>query len=1244
MAVIRNFVSIKPFTSVTSVGINLNVIRKGINRTGMLVEGISKNYAETAKLIKFEREWLHNATDENVSDIQKNEKLKTTRFKKSLAKRASEWSRKNRDDSESEAEKGAIRDENKIPDEVKKPIKSFLEAIGSLLGNIAKYFLIFGALNWLESNSESAVKFFKLVYAIGKFAFQLTKIGVGGVMDGLTNMFGDFSNGGLNENIVKRGLRFFLGALQFAGGLAMLRFASYLIMPWKLFQDMNLIRSIFVKNAMTEAEMKASAEARKTGYRDKKTGIIYTKEEYNAIKKSARRADAKRAKKAGKGMSSDLYESQLGDRFQSQYDPQKKGKLSKFQQRGRIAGKKMTRGISKFAKANPGKVMGGLSVLGGGLRIASGLAMGESAGEAVGAGVGQAAGGILGGIAGTALLGPFLGPFAPLVGSAIGSVLGEFVGKSIGPIIEPIFKPLGRYFGMLMKVWGAVMTPLTDAFGETFSALFDFIGQLGKILIDVAGVLWDFYKMVYGPIFSVIGETISLVIDNAKRITDPGSMAQGYADSLTFNLFDFDKKNKPKKAAGGPVPHRAIGGPVPQGSEEKAISDAGMLMLGTIKGTVSSFGFAGSGVASFINSDVTRLGGVFGGKSTVPAPSGLSSNKVSATLEMPKEGISKTGSSGPGADEQLYRAVTNPQSGMKGILDKTLTIFERNSGKEESSKPVTTTTTTTTGGGGGGEPGVGDPGNVDTSGIKGGGHAKGLTIAKKLMSDFKIKAPAAAGIVGNLMHESGLQPDNVENGKGFKDGAVNNIPVGTQRVGYGWGQWTNDRLERIRGFFKKRGMADKPATDADNYAYLHNELSTVEPVKGHWYNWQGKNIPEDDPSKAATWFMMNWERPGKPHLDARQKYAVALNKDLQKMAKGGKIRRSTPGMGEPAKQVYEKLEEKILEKRKDLQGFAKGGLLSTNGSRGDVRLSPATPFSQYNLHHNKPDTDRYNNARLGGAPIVPRDYVVVRDFGNQGLDRGAPVVAGVDGKVVVAGGAYNTVVIKKGGKDRMQFHHFDSITTRVGQMVTDSTVIGKQGNKPEGIVHVHLDATPSDHRSYVAAQMGGKFDASSMIEAGQTAAPGSGGGATTTTTTTQEAKAEPDTIENREKALITSLEQFFEAIKGISGGSAGLEPSPQKPLPAAGTTASPTSPAKQTIVPSAITPASQIDAKKLQAQKALAAKAAKDKDSATFVPPLQTHIHTVQPQVINTGGNDSGSRVVHGITSPMLTGRPKGSN
>ena len=97
--------------------------------------------------------------------------------------------------------------------------------------------------------------------------------------------------------------------------------------------------------------------------------------------------------------------------------------------------------------------------------------------------------------------------------------------------------------------------------GEVFNVL----GALGGMLFKFTKPLRDFYGFVFSQGMKAIGDTVAFVINNAKRLMDPGSMAQGFADMLTFNLFDFDKMNDPReeeykkkkkksrRAAGGPV-------------------------------------------------------------------------------------------------------------------------------------------------------------------------------------------------------------------------------------------------------------------------------------------------------------------------------------------------------------------------------------------------------------------------------------------------------------------------------------------------------------------------------------------------------------------------------------------------------------------------------------------------------------------------------------------------------------------
>jgi hypothetical protein len=793
---------------------------------------------------------------------------------------------------------------------------------------------------------------------------------------------------------------------------------------------------------------------------------------------------------------------------------------------------------------------------------------------------------------------------------------------------------------MLFDVIGSAMEPFKESFGELFSALFDFVGQIGNLVMQVATILWDFYKFVYGPIFSVIGDVVGFVVENAKRMMDPGSVAQGIADSFTFNIFDFDKKNK--KAAGGPVdaPSRAMGGPIGPMSVTQApvLAAVGNTMLDAVVGGIGGFGFAGAKALGFISGDVARLRTTFGttgGIGVSGSPRGAM--KTAITLQK-TSAANLAGSTDKGASEQLYRAVSDEDKGLKGVLLKAIRIFDANYGKGNA--------TSGGGGGGGGGGGApagggdgsgysGDPGNVAVSGDV---VTKGVEISKKIMSDTGATKQAAAAIAGNMAHESaGFVPGIREGGPFGRSSKP--WPKGTVGKGYGWAQWTNHRPgSRYDAFIKSYGGDyNKIPTNADNYRFLMQELmqgnggfiSKGQGTSGSFAEFKKKT----DVANATVDFRKTWERAGVAHDESRINYA---NKFLAKMASGGVIngkarprRNAMVGLGEPTLNFYEKLEEKAQEKI-SIQGFAKGGVLSTNGRDSDLQLSSQTPFSKYRLHHGKPDSDSYNKNRLGGSPIVPRDYVIVRDFNNQSKDRGSPVVAGVDGKVVHAAG-YTVVIKGSNGKDRMQFHHFDKITASVGQMVNASTVIGLQGNKPSGAVHVHLDATPTDHRAWSATQLGGQFDASSMTEKGGSTDTGGGGGGSGGGGGGGEAPEEPETVESMQKKLEDLLNQFGKAMSDTKKGF--QLPAQEKPQ----TTAPSPTPA------GSIQPATTVNAEQLKKAKEMEAKAIRDKESDMFVPAPTVIQQTIQQPVINNVGQ-SNTVVIRGTPSPMLTGRPRRTN
>ena len=941
MANIRTFVKIRPIETKSPTGLGFNKIRLSINRLGTATNSIADSFHQTTELIRFENEFLSKSSRTQIEDVKEEGKEKKSLFARAATKLRKKFSKTKRDKQEtsSEAARGSKKgekDAKKRFEQIKKPFEGFLKGIASLFGNLIMFAITYGALDWLSNkqNAENATKVVKLIWHIGKFGYWLAKNSIGLILDGLTNVIGDFGN----EGAIRRSFRFMLGAFQMLGGIAALRTAQYLIMPWKLMKDINLLRSVFGAQAQTQAEVEESTRIRKTGYRDTKTGVIYSEEEYKQMKKSAAKADAKRARKAGKGMSSDLYQGEVDKRFVSQFDGKKKNKLA---QRARIgmkrAGKPMKgafRNIGKFAKANPGKVAGGLSVLGGGMRIASGLAMGESAGTAVGAGVGQAAGGIIGGIAGTALLGPFLGPFAPIVGNAIGGFLGEFIGSKIGPIIEPIFEPIGRYFQMIFKVIGGAFGPLFNDFGEMFGALFDFIGQLAKMLFKAADIFFQFHKFVFGLGFGALGKTIGFIVNNVKRLTDPASVGKGIADALTLNLFDFDGENK--KAAGGPVEMKS-GGALSFGSHPDMLAATGGILLQSIVGGFKNFGFVGSKVLQLMSGDVNKIGGILGVKVNTSSGSGSKLGN-SLSLDTSTSSTSKVAdvTSNLSYKKNVHDAI---KKGLNGVLLAGIKLFD-----PEAAKAIEQRNNSGGGGvnnGGGNQTPGGPVGSFSGNANSGSVQAKGVNIANNFKQELGITKEAAAAIAGNFAHESSGFIPGIREGGPFGQ-STKPWPKNTVGRGYGWAQWTNaapgDRYDKFIQSYG--GDYNKIPTNEDNWKFAVSEMKGPEPLGSSFSSMT-------DVAAAAVWFRKHWERAGVHHDEPRIQYAQQF---LTEMAKGGIVPQLLDAGGEVDKDGLPK-DPKMLKRLKKskqnmtdaLRQMAGGGELDKLDFAKGASRGPGTP-------------------------------------------------------------------------------------------------------------------------------------------------------------------------------------------------------------------------------------------------------------------------------------------------------------
>ncbi len=530
---IKSYVKIRPIKEDGAYSASFNQIRKGINRTGKVVTNISRNQVETEKLITFERDWLRTKSFKEVDEDQREEKEDLNVFQKwkkgFMGMFKFEQRNKKEDKAESKGTKG--QEESPIKKKAKKAAMGFLQTLANFLTPIFDLILKATVFKWLENpeNAKKAAKVFKLVTAIGKFAFSILGFGVNNIARGITNIFGADPN----KTGIAKVLAPLTGFLQLLTGIATLR---YLLNPLKLFSDGKKVRNLFRDTSLKELEWKKNEQWRKFGYKDTESGKIYTEQEYKSMKKSVERQQ-KKLRAQGKTQQAD----RIGRKFNQRV------KNPTRLQSGKNFGKKLMKpGMQK-----------GLAVVGGISRIASGIAMGEDKTQAVGAGLGQAAGGMIGAAAGTALLGPFLGPFAPIVGNAIGGFLGEWVGKTFLPVIKPLFEPIKKYFQLM---FGLVQDVAKDTgITEFLGTLFEFVGQIGKVMFDVLGWIMKPITFLLGGVIKLLGGTISFIIKAAKNIWAFMSNPIGFAWKVIRGKDPGKDVKLDEMAAGGRIDVQGIG-------------------------------------------------------------------------------------------------------------------------------------------------------------------------------------------------------------------------------------------------------------------------------------------------------------------------------------------------------------------------------------------------------------------------------------------------------------------------------------------------------------------------------------------------------------------------------------------------------------------------------------------------------------------------------------------------------------
>ncbi|AGS81101.1 baseplate hub subunit and tail lysozyme [Caulobacter phage Cr30] len=135
---------------------------------------------------------------------------------------------------------------------------------------------------------------------------------------------------------------------------------------------------------------------------------------------------------------------------------------------------------------------------------------------------------------------------------------------------------------------------------------------------------------------------------------------------------------------------------------------------------------------------------------------------------------------------------------------------------------------------------------------------KASALTKKLMERYGLTDYQAAGIVGNLVHESNLIPNRIQ-GTGVQTGSPD--PSSKSGKGYGWAQWDNVRRQNFIKFCDQKNLDIQ--SDEANYQFLCHELDTTEKSTIVALK-QTSNVND-----ATSIFLTKFERAGVSHIDRR---------------------------------------------------------------------------------------------------------------------------------------------------------------------------------------------------------------------------------------------------------------------------------------------------------------------------------------------------------------------------------------
>ena len=685
---------------------------------------------------------------------------------------------------------------------------------------------------------------------------------------------------------------------------------------------------------------------------------------------------------------------------------------------------------------------------------------------------------------------------------AAGNFIKEKGQKALQPIMDSAYKLLkekgiikmaqefgGKAMDLIKKVPGfsKIMSKVQKAGGAAMLA------KLGGKAIPIIGGLFNLYfaydRFKNGDKTGAMLEALSAVLDIAGLVTGgTTSIASALIDAYLFGrdffpeyiasenkLFDsmiakvmgplagIQKMLPPLPFAEGGIvtkPTRALvgeAGPeaiIPLSKFSSGVdANLAATVISATQSMFSRMGASGDLAKQLIGGDLSNAAKTFGIGNIASAGGGdrLSQSKSVVKLGKEIENLSE--------DEQLRKMLgdktptvgkgeySNTMNNLRGALANVLGVFMSIASKDF--KPGSTNKNKNTNGTTSGAP----PGNIDLA-----GNSNAEKVFRYLVDKEGFTPEAAAGIIGNLMQESGVNPKSRQLGGG---------------PGRGIMQWTeSERWASMQQWAKGK----------DPWALETQVQWMIKEMKSYGTYNRIKNVK--DYKKAVEIFESEMEKAGTPNYPRRYAYAASAYGSFggtKQMAKGGELKKSLP------KPTFKYKPDDIRDNfipvgsEGSFRRFASGGIyvFSTAPSGAPRLMGNGKGFSNTFGHHEGASDGRSNGNPNGPRPGgIPRDYLLSTKSNPSTPDSKGdrhPIRAGVTGTVTSVGEGWGAVQIADSSGTIFRAGHMTGIKVKVGDKINPGTIIGIQGavGMSNGYVHAHIEAkTGALHNAWIRANSG----------------------------------------------------------------------------------------------------------------------------------------------------------------------------